>query len=124
MKMSAPAQRLVSWITIASILALLWSGMAHARTAGDARAAPWGDICSAAADQGKTQDDGQPGGAHVGHCMFCSKQDMAHALPARFDHLPPQPAPATRAPASRASAAAVPQAWLPPHPRGPPVLSL
>lgn len=116
MQMSRPLLRLTAWITVAAILALLWSGIAHAR---DVRAAPWDDICSAVG--GKTGDS-QKTDAHVRHCAFCSKQDMAHALPSCFD----QPLPALRhpsaAPAVPGSHPASHVAWLTPHPRGPPSL--
>lgn len=120
MKMSASAQRFTSWITIAAILALLWSGMAHAQPGGNARDLAWNDICSTAADQGPGSPQKSGADAHVGHCMFCSKQDMAHALPARFDHLLPLPSPVARASAAAAPAMAASRIWLPPHSRGPP----
>lgn len=121
MKFPARQLRLIAWITLAAILAMLWSGMAHARI--NPAQLAWGEICSAeraAVQTGKSDPDQDRHDAHVQHCAFCAKQDIAHVLPSRFDY--PLPAwvrvPMVRIGDVRVHAAIAP--GLIPHPRGPP----
>ncbi|MBB5393226.1 MULTISPECIES: DUF2946 family protein [unclassified Herbaspirillum] len=122
MQMSLPKLRLIAWITIASILAMLWSGTMHARAGAAPGMQAWIDICSVSG-AAALADQGSPGkndaNAHVTHCAFCSKQDIAHAIPARFD-LPQPSARPLRVQSPSSFTHRSPPPWLSRHSRGPP----
>lgn len=129
MKSRPQRQRLTAWLTIACILGMLSSGLAHA-LAGASAGAPWQEICSLGSATQALDDlprgDRKQGGAepgHLTHCPFCSKFDHAPALLSRID---PVIGPHIQAPAPARII------WLPAatllqsygqRPRGPPSMS-
>ncbi|OWY35600.1 DUF2946 family protein [Herbaspirillum aquaticum] len=121
MKTRLPRLRMIAWLTIAALLAMMWSAVVQARIA-TRLALPWNELCSVADDPaatsgritGKTEH-----AAHAGHCMFCAKQDLAHVLPARLD-LPQPLLRRSLAPAPVQERRRAHTAWVSAAPRGPP----
>lgn len=120
MKTRIPRIRMIAWLTIAALLAMMWSGMVQARI-GAKPALPWNDICSVADDLAATSGatDKTEHAAHAGHCMFCAKQDLAYALPTRLN-LPQPLLRISLAPVLVQGPRRTHTAWVTAAPRGPP----
>ncbi|MBN9357562.1 DUF2946 domain-containing protein [Herbaspirillum huttiense] len=121
MKTRLPRMRMIAWLTIAALLAMMWSGVVQARI-GTKLALAWNDICSVSDDPATTSGgaSGKTGNvAHAGHCMFCAKQDLAHALPSRLDLSQP-PLRISLAVELVQGARRTHTAWATAAPRGPP----
>jgi len=122
MKTYPSSLRLMSWITIAALLTMLWSGTVSAVTVDATSLTPWGDICSVnGADAGTSGADHHQNGLHV-HCAFCCKQSAAYILPSRFDLLLAVPAEGALPVEQKKTAITPSAAWPTLPPRGPPAI--
>lgn len=125
MKTRPSFSRLISWLTIAALLTMLWSGTVSAVASDAASQTHWGEICSANA---KRIDAGPSGGEHGKnsqhvHCAFCGKQNAMHVLPTRFN-VALAIAAARVFSAINGKTTPIPsEAWITLPPRGPPAIS-
>ncbi|WP_197034919.1 DUF2946 family protein [Herbaspirillum sp. RV1423] len=124
MKTYQSSLRLMSWITIAALLTMLWSGTATAVVPDTTSQTPWGEICSVNA---KGIDAGTSGAGHSKdslhvHCAFCCKQNAMYVLPTRFDIVLAAPAGWALPAANRKAIPILSEAWLTLPSRGPPAI--